>query len=129
MTDDLNINDVGEIIAPDGLRVRPLIATKRGSMAEFRLAPGLIGRTIKHRTIEEIWYVVAGDGWIWRETTNAGEPVLLASGSNFHVPPGCAFQIRAGAEELVVIATTMPPWPGDDEVEVLENAGPWIASL
>ena len=117
------------VVAPDGLTVRPLLETDRGSLAEFRLAAGLIGRTVRHRTIEEIWHVTEGAGAVWREGLSGGAPLNLAPGSAFVVPPGVAFQVRAGESDLVVIATTMPPWPGEDEVEVLEGVGPWMPTL
>lgn len=117
------------VVAPDGLTVRPLFDSDRGSLAEFRLAAGLVGRTIRHRTIEEFWHVVAGNGAVWREGINDGLPLELEPGTAFVVPPQTAFQLRAGESDLVVIATTMPPWPGEAEVEILEGHGPWMPTM
>ena len=62
METELHIDNAPLLIAPDGLQVRPLASTERGSMAEFRLAAGLVGRTIQHQTIEEIWQGISSSG-------------------------------------------------------------------
>ena len=51
-----------DAVAPDGSEVRILAATARGSMALFRLAPGGVSKAVAHRTVEEVWYIVAGRG-------------------------------------------------------------------
>jgi hypothetical protein len=38
------------------------VAATRGSMISFSLAPGTVSRAVAHKTVEEIWYVVAGCG-------------------------------------------------------------------
>jgi len=120
------LSEAVEVIAPDGLRVRILNRMKGGSMAEFRLGPNRAGRAIRHRTVEEIWFVTDGGGEIWRDGVDAGSPVALAPGVAVAVPPGMAFQVRAGTGGVAAVAITMPPWPGEDEAEVLEGAGPWV---
>jgi len=121
-----NLSTAPEVTAPDGLKVRILNRLAGGSMAEFRLLPHGAGRTIRHRTVEEIWVVTEGGGEIWRDGVAGGAPVALGPGSSVAVLPGMAFQVRAGGAGLAVIAVTMPPWPGDDEAEVLDGAGPWV---
>jgi len=54
-----------DAIAPDGMEVRILPAVDGGSMAHFRMPAGLTGRAVKHRTVEELWYVLAGSGEMW----------------------------------------------------------------
>lgn len=124
MTGQMHLDDAKVVTAPDGLQVRPLLVMRGGSMAEFRLPAGRTGRTIRHRTIEEIWQVTSGQGEVWRD----GEVTALTTGTCISIPPGTAFQVRAGTEDLVVLAVTMPPWPGDDEAEVLSDTGPWVPS-
>ena len=48
--------------APDGSEVRLLAALKGGSFAHFTLGAGGVSAPVAHRTVEEIWYVVAGGG-------------------------------------------------------------------
>lgn len=95
-------------------------------MARFELAPGRVSRAVVHRTVEELWHVVAGRGELWRRHGARAEVVPLESGVTATIPLGTAFQFRAAADApLIIVAVTMPPWPGDDEALVV--AGPWSA--
>jgi mannose-6-phosphate isomerase-like protein (cupin superfamily) len=62
-------------IAPDGSNVRILLGLPRGSMAHFELAPADTSTAVTHRTVEEIWYFLAGRGEMWRKL-NAHEEVV-----------------------------------------------------
>lgn len=42
-----------DAVAPDGSAVRVLLATGRGSVAHFELAPGETSVAVAHRTVEE----------------------------------------------------------------------------
>jgi len=53
-----------DVVAPDGSDVRVLARTERGSMAHFELAPGRASAAIRHRTVDEIWFVLSGRGEI-----------------------------------------------------------------
>jgi mannose-6-phosphate isomerase-like protein (cupin superfamily) len=117
-----------DVIAADGSEVRILCQTDRGSMAHFTLAPGAIARAVAHRTIDEVWYIVSGRGRMWRRRHCAGgdleEIVELRPGLSLSIPLGTRFQFRAeGDAPLAAVGVAMPPWPGEDEVYVVE--GPW----
>lgn len=115
-----------DAIAPDGSEVRLLCATPRGSMAHFRLPPGAVARPVAHRTVEELWYVVAGSGRLWRRLGERDEVVQLEPGVSATIPTGAHFQFRNdGADSLDIIAVTIPPWPGADEAYAV--SGPWPA--
>ena len=118
-----------DVIAPDGSEVRLLATAATGGMAEFRLAPGAVAKAIRHRTVTELWFVLAGEGRIWRadEGPDALESITtLIPGISLSIPPGTRFQFRAdGAQALRILGTTMPPWPGPAEAEFVE--GPWRA--
>jgi mannose-6-phosphate isomerase-like protein (cupin superfamily) len=120
-----------DVIAPDGSDVRVLLATERGSMAHFTLAPGACTHAMEHRTVDEIWYVVGGSGEIWRRHEDEERVVPLVPGACITIPVGTEFQFRAGArsgaEPLQIIGVTMPPWPGADEAAPV--AGPWTATV
>jgi mannose-6-phosphate isomerase-like protein (cupin superfamily) len=75
--------------------------------------------------VEEIWFVMAGSGSMWREAAGFEEVTGLRPGTCIAIPAGTAFQFRAdtGAEDLVAVAVTMPPWPGPGEASPAE--GPW----
>ncbi len=105
-----------DAIAPDGSEVRLLCAGPRGSMALFTLPPGAIARAVVHRSVEELWYVVAGTGRIWRRQREREATVALHPGASVSLPAGTSFQFRSdGAEPLVIAGVTMPPWPGAGE--------------
>jgi mannose-6-phosphate isomerase-like protein (cupin superfamily) len=115
-------------LAPDGTKVRVLLALGRGSLAHFELPAGAISHAVKHRTVEEIWYFLSGRGEIWRADDKRQTIEPVGPGVSLTIPLGTAFQFRAlGAEPLVFVAITMPPWSGEEEAFRL--AGPWTPSL
>ena len=115
------------VTAPDGSDVRVLLALSGGSMAHFTLAAGRVSQAVTHRTVEEIWYVVAGRGQMWRRQGGHESVVDLVPGLCLTLPLGTEFQFRAAAEQGVcAVAITMPPWPGPDEA--VPVAGPWVPS-
>ena len=55
-----------DAIAPDGSEVYFLVDdAERASLVEVRLAAGLVSRPVRHRTVEESWYVIGGRGKTW----------------------------------------------------------------
>jgi mannose-6-phosphate isomerase-like protein (cupin superfamily) len=116
-----------DVVAPDGSDVRVLARTERGSMAHFELAPGRASAAIRHRTVDEIWFVLSGGGEIWRKQGNREDIVALAPGVSVTIPVGTHFQFRAsGDTALEAVGVTMPPWPG--EAEAVPVPGKWKAS-
>jgi mannose-6-phosphate isomerase-like protein (cupin superfamily) len=110
-----------DAVAPDGSAVRILEATSRGSMAHFELPVGATSLAVRHRTVEELWFFLSGRGEMWRASAGVVE---VGPGVSLAIPVGVAFQFRAlGDEPLRAVGTTMPPWPGDDEAEIVD--GPW----
>ena len=111
-----------DVIAPDGSEIRILAGTERGSTAHGLLPPGGVSRAIRHRSVEEVWYVLSGQAEIWRRL---GEDDLIATaqaGTSLTIPVGAAFQFRTlGDEPFQFIMLTMPPWPGEDEAEFVEG--------
>ena len=110
------IGDKPNVIALDGSAVRVLCLLSRGGLAVFSLAPHAVSKPVAHRTIEEIWYFIAGHGRIWRKLGDAEDIAEIGPGLSISLPTGTHFQYRCdGAETLVAVAVTMPPWPGADE--------------
>jgi mannose-6-phosphate isomerase-like protein (cupin superfamily) len=115
------------VIAPDGSDVRVLLGLAAGGMAHFELAAGQTAQAVTHRTVEEIWYVVAGSGEIWRKLGELEEVVALEPGVCVTIPLGTWFQFRASmTSRIAVVAITMPPWPGEGEAQLVN--GPWRPS-
>ena len=114
------------VVAPDGSNVRMLLGLSTGTMAHFELPAGMTSSAVVHRTVEEIWFVVAGRGQMWRRQGEREEIVELVPGTCLTLPLGTHFQFRASAAEPVaVVGVTMPPWPGADEA--IAVPGPWLA--
>ncbi len=117
-----------DVIAPDGARVRLLLSLAGGSMAHFELAPGEVSRPVRHRTVEEIWFFLSGQGRMWRRQGDKEEITEVAQHMALTIPLGCAFQFRAhGDSPLTAVAITMPPWPGEDEAMPAE--GIWLPTV
>jgi len=115
-----------DVIAPDGSEVRLLMTGARGSMAHFRLPPRAVSKAIRHASVDELWYFVAGRGRMWRKGV-AGESVIdVYPGLSIDIPVGTAFQFRAdGDAPLEAVGVTMPPWPGMEEAIFV--VGAWSA--
>jgi len=97
-----------DVMAPDGSEVRLLAAASRGSMAQFTLPPGAVSKAVAHRTVEEVWLVLSGQGRMWRKLGDHEETV----------------EFRNDGDELLdCVGVTMPPWPGMDEA--VEVPGIW----
>ena len=57
--------------SPLGAYIRRLMDGTHGNMIHSTVPPGMVGRACHFRTIEEYWYVLSGEGEIWR---SAGRP-------------------------------------------------------
>jgi mannose-6-phosphate isomerase-like protein (cupin superfamily) len=117
-----------DVLAPDGSEVRVLLSLSNGSMAHFLLPAGQVSRAVRHRTVEEIRYVMFGQGEMWRSDNDHEEISTLTAGTCLTIPAGTSFQFRThGDEPLAAIAITMPPWPGEAEAEIVD--GRWEATV
>ena len=110
-------------VAPDGSLVRLLVQVSGGSMAHFELGPTEISVPQQHRTVSEIWYILAGLGRMWRlGPTGEVSEIDLRPGVALTIPVGTSFQFRNTARvPLEAIGVTMPPWPGDGEAVTVEG--------
>ena len=102
--------------APDGSAIRFLLKGSRGELNHFTLPPHQTSTAVVHRSIEEIWYVLEGQGQIWRQEADNEEVLDLRPGVSFDIPTGVRFQFRnTGSEPLSVLIATMPPWPSTSQ--------------
>jgi len=114
------------VTAPDGSDVRVLLRLPGGSMAHFSLAPGRCSAAVRHRTVDELWYVLAGQARMWRSQGGQQSVVDLVAGTSLSFPLGTSFQFRStGDVPFAAVGVTMPPWPGPDEAVLVD--GPWQA--
>ncbi len=52
-----------DAIAPDGSEITFLVGdARRASLVEVRLPAGDTSKPVRHRTVEEIWYILTGTG-------------------------------------------------------------------
>ena len=121
-----------DLTAPDGSEIRLLVDVRHGatnsSLVEVTLGSGEVTRPARHRTVEEVWYVLEGQGRVWRcplETDpEAVEPVEVRAGDALAIPTGWRFQFQAGpAQTLRFLCYTTPPWPGPAETQPAEHGG------
>jgi mannose-6-phosphate isomerase-like protein (cupin superfamily) len=116
------IGSAPDVIAPDGSEVRVLCQLSRGGLAVFSLPPNAVSKAVAHRTVEEVWYIVAGNGRMWRKLSEHEEIVELSAGISLTIPTGTHFQFRCdGDARLDVIGGTMPPWPGESEAYFVDG--------
>jgi mannose-6-phosphate isomerase-like protein (cupin superfamily) len=116
-----------DAVAPDGSEVyfRALDAT-RASLVEIVLRPGGTSRPVRHRTVEEVWYVLAGAGEVWLRSPDrtTAKTRKVQRGEVVVIPAGWDFQFRAVAtEELRFLCFTVPPWPGEEEAIAVLDGG------
>lgn len=119
---DVMLSDEANHLAPDGSEVRELARLAGGTMAHFTLPPGASSKAVKHRTVEEIWFILAGRGRMWRRGADGERVTDLTPGLSITIPLGTAFQFRNdGDGPLTAVAITMPPWPGADEAVFVDG--------
>ena len=110
------LGEVHDVLAPDTSEIRLLVGTRRGSLAHGTLPRGQVSLAIAHRTVEEVWYVTAGRGQVWRKQDGRELVVDVERGTALTIPIGVHFQFRTiGSEPLRFVMCTMPPWPGEQE--------------
>ncbi len=123
--------------APDGSEIRLLAdarhAATRSSLVEVTLPAGQVSRPVYHRTVEEIWYVLEGEGQVWRcpppgPNANADAASVpsqaVSPGDALVIPVGWRFQFAAASgAPLRFLCHTTPPWPGEDEAVAAETGG------
>lgn len=117
--------DVPDAVAPDRSDVRILLHLAGGGMAHFELGAGRVSQAVAHRSVDEIWYVLRGQGQMWRCQSGRAETVPLGPGTCVSIPVGTHFQFRCTSNDpLAAVAVTMPPWPGPDEAYQVRGAWP-----
>jgi mannose-6-phosphate isomerase-like protein (cupin superfamily) len=110
--------------APDGSEIRLLAGAAEGatrsSVCEALLPAGQLSRPLRHRTVEEVWYILEGHGRVWRCPPDAPPggvaPQPVAPGDTLVIPAGWSFQFAAPPDgPLRFLCLTVPPWPGEGE--------------
>lgn len=114
--------------SPAGADIRFLIDGERGNMIHSTVPPRQVNRATVHATVSEFWYILEGQGEIWRDDGNESCITDLLPGTTIDIPVGTAFQYRnVSDEDLKFICIAMPPWPGDMEATYVK--GIWQPTL
>lgn len=122
------LSETYEHTSPAGAEVRVLLGNSYGGAAHCTLKRGKVSKAVTHKTVSEIWHVIAGAGEIWRKAGDEACVTTLAPGVSIDIPLGTHFQYRASAEaDLVFVCITTPPWSGADEARYVE-CGAWEPS-
>lgn len=125
-------SDGADATAPDGSEIRLLINGRhlaaRASLVEVTLAAGQVSRPVWHQTVEEVWYILEGRGWVWRRPPESDPasvaPVAVSPGDALTIPSGWRFQFSADAGgPLRFLCYTSPPWPGEGEAQPAGRGG------
>jgi mannose-6-phosphate isomerase-like protein (cupin superfamily) len=111
-----------DYLAPDQSEIRLLLTTKGGGLCHCTLPPGQTSTAVTHKTVDEIWYFLQGQGEVWRKQGDQEECVTVQPGVCLTIPLSTHFQFRnTGKENLCFVIATMPPWPGADEAEAVKG--------
>jgi|SRR5579859_5514039 len=118
---------VPDATAPDGSEIYfRVLDARNASLVEVVLQPGRTSRPVRHRSVEEIWFFLAGSGDVWlRSPDGAVDDIRhVEPRETVTIPTGWAFQFRsAGREPLRFLCYTSPPWPGEGEAEFVADGG------
>src|SRR5207247_11054106 len=67
-----------DLLAPDGSEIRVLVSLPRASMVHCTLPPGQVTRATLHRSVEEVWFCLAGGCEVWRRSECFEQVVAVA---------------------------------------------------
>ena len=115
-----NIDRVDAFKTKDGSEIRELLAHRNSciqkqSLAEARLEPGGTTAAHFHRTTEEIYYILEGEG----EMRIGNDSRSVGPGDAIAIPPGMAHTIQnTGAVTLRFLCCCAPGYEHDDTVLV-----------
>ena len=110
-----------DCLAPDRSEIRFLSKMDHGSMVHCTLPPHKTSEAVKHKTVEEIWYILEGQGKIWRKNQAEEKIAALHPEVSITIPVGTSFQFKnTGRDSLKILIVTMPPWPGESEAEKID---------
>lgn len=114
--------------SPAGADIRFVMDGTTGNMIHSTVPAHQTNRATVHATVSEFWFVLEGQGEIWRDNGHESSVAGLIAGTSIDIPVGTKFQYRNISDsDLKFICITMPPWPGDDEASAVN--GIWKPSI
>ncbi len=120
------IHGEDEYRAPDLSYIRKFQDVRYGGLCHCTLPPKATSKAKVHKTVDEIWYCIQGQGEVWRKLSEREETVTVRPDVCLTIPVGTHFQFRnTGREPLIFIIATMPPWPGSSEAVNVDDHWTW----
>ena len=114
--------------SPAGAEIRFIMDGETGNMIHSTVPPHQINKATVHKTVTEFWYILEGQGEIWRDNGSESSVTQLNPSTSINIQPGTSFQYRnISDDELKFICIAMPPWPGDAEATYID--GIWQPSV
>lgn len=120
---ETTLPSVADAKSPAGADIRFTMNGATGNMIHSTDPPGQINKATIHETVSEFWYILEGEGEIWRRDDDEEKVTSLVAGVSIDIPVGTVFQYRnVGTSPIKFVCISMPPWPGDHEASHLEGA-------
>ena len=108
--------------SPAGADIRFLMDGETGNMIHATVPAYQVNQAAVHATVSEFWYVLEGQGEIWRDDGRESSISDLLPGTSIDIPVGTSFQYRnVSGSELKFICIAMPPWPGESEATLVKG--------
>jgi mannose-6-phosphate isomerase-like protein (cupin superfamily) len=122
-----SLPDLHHHAASEKTDIRLLVNGEHGGLAHCLLPAGKASSPVRHRTVEQLWHVIGGEGEIWRSRHGEDRVDKVRPGDSVRICVDTSFQFRAGEkDDLKLLFATMPPWPGPQEAVAV--AGKWPIS-
>jgi mannose-6-phosphate isomerase-like protein (cupin superfamily) len=113
-----------DYLAPDGSEIRLLPEVGGAGLCHCTLPEGGVSKAVTHKTVDEIWYVLSGEGQVWRKRGSHDAVVAVHEETSLTISFSDHFQFRnSGTEPLCILIATIPRWPGPEES--VEVEGKW----
>ena len=98
-------------ISPSGVtEIRTLPSFVEGEIVHARLPGGHPSTAARLNGCGEIFYILSGEGELWRRTGPVEAVTQLRPGRCVTLPPGIDFQYRATSERMDFLVATAPRW-------------------
>jgi mannose-6-phosphate isomerase-like protein (cupin superfamily) len=118
------LSDDYDYLAPDGSEIRLLPEVAGAGLCHCTLPPGAVSQAVTHKTVDEIWHVISGQGQVWRKKGCRELVVDVTAGSSLTISFVDEFQFRnTGQVPLCILIVDSGRWPGSDEA--VEVSGKW----
>lgn len=100
-------------VAKGGALIRELLGRAGGDVVHATVPTGHVSSSGLNHASYELFYVIAGSGWMWIDARD-GHAVRLRPGVSVCIPPGTVFQYRADAapkgRDIEMLVPVAPPW-------------------